>query len=133
MYVETSAMVYTLNTFTFTDRYTLDRFIRDRAPGQRHLVTSIDVPFEYFRMYSDDSRKKFRQTFRNIKRVGIHVQVALSTQRVIPETWNTIKPLKEPLADTKKRLEEWVKEKEGTDLEVNWYGSTSASFVYLHY
>jgi hypothetical protein len=113
MYVETAATVYTLNTFTFTDLQTLDRFIKDRALGQRRLVTSIDVP--------------------NVKRIGIHVQVALSTQRVIPWTWSLVRPLKEPLADTKKRLESWAREKEGVDLEIDWHGGTSTSFVYLNY
>jgi hypothetical protein len=133
MYIETSAMVYTLNTFTFTDLHTLDRFIKNRASGQNKLVTSVDVPFDYFRLYSDDIRKKFRQTFPNLKRVGVHAQVALSTQRVITKTWNWIKPVKEPLVDTKKRLEGWVKDKEGEDLEVEWHGGTSASFFYLNY
>jgi hypothetical protein len=133
MYVETAATVYTLNTFTFTDLQTLDRFIKDRALGQRRLVTSIDVPFEYFRLYADDFRKLFRQTFPNVKRIGIHVQVALSTQRVIPWTWSLVRPLKEPLADTKKRLESWAREKEGVDLEIDWHGGTSTSFVHLNY
>jgi hypothetical protein len=133
IYVETAPKVYTLNTFTFTDYRTLDRFIKERALGQRRLIASIDVPFDYFRMYSDDFRKPFRQTFENLRRIGVHAQVALSMQRIIPWTWNLVRPIKEPLADTKKRLECWVQEKEGADLEVDWHGGTSASFVYLHY
>jgi hypothetical protein len=133
VYVETAAMVYTLNKFTFTDLQTLDRFIRDRELGQRRLITSIDVPFEYFRLYADEIRKLFRQTFPNIKRIGIHVQIALSTQRVIPWTWSLVRPLKEPLSDTKKRLEGYVQKKEGVDLEIDWHGGTSASFDYLNY
>lgn len=126
-------MIYTLNTFGFSDRHTLDGFIRDRALGQRRLITSIDVSFEYFRLYHMEFRKRFRVTFPNIKRVGIHILTAQTTQRVREWTWTWKTPQREPIGDAKKRIEDFVKNKEGNDLEICWHGGTSRPFVYLRY
>ncbi|KNG47733.1 hypothetical protein TW65_05538 [Stemphylium lycopersici] len=122
IYVEAAAIIYTLNTFSFSSQQTLDGFIRHRALGQRRLIISIDVPFNYFRLYHMEFRDRFRIAFPNIKRIGIHILAAQITQRVLEWTWTWKTPQREPIGDAKKKIEDFVKDKEGNDLVIGWHG-----------
>ncbi|KAA8616604.1 hypothetical protein PtrSN002B_006901 [Pyrenophora tritici-repentis] len=127
MYVEAAAMVYTLNTFSFDDQDAMDTFIRDRALGQRRLITSVDVTVAYFRLYITGARKLFCQTFPRIKRIGVHIMAAHNAQHIYSSSQ------KEPLEDAKQRVVDFVKEKEGTGVEVEWYGGCSSNYLSLHF
>ncbi|KAF1935112.1 hypothetical protein EJ02DRAFT_389673 [Clathrospora elynae] len=129
MYTELSAMVYTLNNFGFDNHDTFDRWIKGRAFGQKQLITSIDIPFAYYNLYEGGFRKLFRQTFPNIKRVRLHLQMALLRQRVIEGSWLEIKPKREPLGETKLRFARYMQEKEGVEIEVDWHHGTLSSLV----
>lgn len=111
-YVEAFAMVYSLNTFNFSHRSTLDHFIRNRALGQRRLVASIVVPCDYFRLYRSDRRKRFRQTFPNLK----HVRVLVDSNRL---GWNLfLEPDREQFLNTE--IKDFILSKEGDGLEVDF-------------
>jgi hypothetical protein len=133
MYVETSAMIYTLNNFGFDNFDTFDRWILNRALGQMRLVVSLNIPFGYYSLYRDGFRKLLRQTFPSITRVSLHIKMAEMNQRVIPGTWFHTVPSKEALEDVKKRFVDEVKKKEGEDLNVDWYNGFSNYLVYLHH
>ncbi|CAA9964472.1 hypothetical protein PTMSG1_07831 [Pyrenophora teres f. maculata] len=128
IYVEAAAMVYTLNNFRFDDRNVMDCFIKHRALGQRRLITSVDVSIAYFRLYTTGARKLLRQTFPNIKRIGVPIVVAHNAQHISPNNSQ-----KELLEDAKKRVVNFVKQKEGSDLKVEWYGECSQNFMNLHF
>lgn len=110
MYVETSPLIYTLNTFTFNNVDTMDRWIKDRAPGQLRLVTSVDVPMEYMRLYHLGFRKKFCAKFPGIKRIGVDILVPYFS-RYMSET----------LEESKARILRKIKEWEGEHVEVEWH------------
>jgi hypothetical protein len=67
MYVETSPYIYTLNTFGFESVAVFDRWTKNRALGQRRLVASIDMPYDYMHLYRGGFGRTFRQKFENIK------------------------------------------------------------------
>ena len=129
MYVETSAIGYRLNKFCFDNLDTFGRWIKPRILGQRRLVISVDIPVGY----RDGFRKHFRQTFPGISRVRLHLKMAEMNQRVVPDTWIHIVPTKKPLEDTKKRLVDEMKKKEGEGVGVDWHNSTTDSLTCLHY
>lgn len=126
-------MIYTLNTFDFGSLATIDCFIRHRLLGQRRLIRSINVPFQYYDLYHGDFRKRFCQTFPNVLRIGLHHQVALISQRVIESTWKLMRPVKEPLEETKTRIAEFVRRKEGVAIEIDWHSSMDAPLIQFLY
>jgi hypothetical protein len=132
MYVEASAMIYELNNFGFDNLDTFDRWIKGRALGQRRLITSVDIPFGYYRLYRDGFRKLFRQTFPGITKVRLHLAMAEMSQRVLPDTWHHAVPTKEPIEDTKKRFADQVKKKEGEGVDVEWHKGAYDSSIYLN-
>ncbi|KAI4708984.1 hypothetical protein J4E89_006386 [Alternaria sp. Ai002NY15] len=133
MYVESSAMVYSLNNFGFDNLDTCDRWILGRPLGQRRLIVSVDMPFGYYSLYKDGFRKLLRQTFPGIVRVNLHTKMAEMSQRIVTSTWFHTVPTREPLNDTKQRFVDQVKKKEGDGIEVDWYSGSANSLVYLHY
>ncbi|KAH6878825.1 hypothetical protein BKA58DRAFT_453056 [Alternaria rosae] len=133
MYVETSSMVYTHNNFGFDNLDTFDRWILNRALGQRRLVTSVDIPFGYYSLYRDGFRKLLRRTFPGITRVRLHIKMAEMNQRMDARTWSWSVPIKEPLEDVKKRFIDEVMKKEGEGLGVGWYNRSITSLSYLRY
>jgi hypothetical protein len=126
IYVEASPYVYTLNTFAFHSMATLDRWIKNRCIGQRRLISSLDVPRTYIRLYRSGFRKPFRSKFPNISRIGIDNWTLFCDYdevRHLPESkgkkaidmWN----------EAKNKIITEIKEKEGQSLVVAWHGNSS--------
>ncbi|KAF1949088.1 hypothetical protein CC80DRAFT_581879, partial [Byssothecium circinans] len=65
IHAETAPIVYSRNTFGFDTLQAMDRWIRNRTSAQLELVTSINVPFEYMRLYNHKFRKTFKEVFPN--------------------------------------------------------------------
>ncbi|KAJ4345799.1 uncharacterized protein N0V89_011934 [Didymosphaeria variabile] len=104
VYAETAPLLYTLNMFSFYHVSDMDRWIKLRPIGQLQLMTSIEVPFQYFSLYDRGLRTKFRKKFPNIKRISIQ------------GTYTTIESRRE---ESKKRVVNMVKQREGEDVEVH--------------
>ncbi|KAL1603993.1 hypothetical protein SLS60_005585 [Paraconiothyrium brasiliense] len=118
-YVETAPLIYTLNTFGFYKVSAMDRWIKLRPIGQLQLITSIEVPFSYFSLYIQGLRTKFRKRFPNLKRIGLDEYGA---------THATKKD--ETVQESKPAIANILKEREGDDVEVEWYvrsGQTNMS------
>jgi len=113
-------MVYTLNSFSFHTKSLMDRFIKYRALGQRRLITSVHVALKYFLLYAAGSRKSLRRTFPNIKRVIVPASATGYAPRMYPSTWALTNSHRQSFEDTRKVIEEFLKEKECADLEVDW-------------
>ncbi|KAF1839896.1 uncharacterized protein K460DRAFT_437847 [Cucurbitaria berberidis CBS 394.84] len=117
MYVETSAMIYMLNTFGFKGSGTFDRWIKKRAIGQRRLINSVDIPYEYMRLYRGGFRKLFREKLPNIKRIGVDMLVPYFSQHLGEDS----------LEMAKQRVIDFIKEKEGECVKVGWHTSMVGS------
>jgi hypothetical protein len=120
MYVESSSFIYTLNNFGFDSQKTFDRWIKDLTLGQKCLVASVDMPYEYTHLYCKGFRRSFRQKFPNIKRIGVASMVPVFSRQRLSESIN----------DAKIRITSLIKAKEGEDVEVAWHNGTSGSVVY---
>jgi hypothetical protein len=103
--------MYTLNNFSFDSFRTFDRWVKNRVIGQKRLVTSLDVPYEYMRLYRHGHRKLFRQKFPNIKRIGIDTY----------EPYFTYHKSGVPFQEAKNKTVRDIKEKEGQNVEVDWH------------
>ncbi|KAF1925336.1 uncharacterized protein M421DRAFT_13816, partial [Didymella exigua CBS 183.55] len=122
IYVEASPYVYMLNTFTFHNMATFDRWIKNRCIGQRRLVTSLDVPCTYARLYRSGFRKPFVSKFPNITRIGIDNWTLFCDYneiRRLPE--NNGKGALELWVDAKAKIIAEVKDKEGQHLRIEWH------------
>lgn len=120
MYVESSSFIYTHNTFGFNNQKTFDRWYKDRALGQKRLVTSVDMPYEYTHLYCKGLRRSFRQKFPNIKRIGVASMVPVFSRQRESESIDAAKI----------RIIGLIKAKEGQDVEVAWHEGTSGSTIY---
>jgi hypothetical protein len=115
IYTEVSTMIHTLSTLYFATKDSIDYFIKHSSLDQRCLITSIVVPIKYLRLYHRRRRQDFRQSFPNIKRVEIEnniVKRSLKSDRWVRG---------EHSESSKRKIEDWVKKREGMDLEVGWY------------
>jgi hypothetical protein len=121
LYVEASPYIYTLNTFGFDSLAVFDRWTKNRALGQRKLVASIDMPYDYMHLYRGGFRHSFRQKFENIKRIGVDEHVAIFSR----------KSKNDSVEDAKMRIMKFVQGKEDRDVEVEWhYGVTGMVVCY---
>ena len=110
MYVEASRYMYTLNNFAFDNYRTFDCWIKNRVIGQRRLVTSIDVPYDYLRLYRTGHRQLFHKKFENIKRIGVDVF----------EPYFAHHTFGVPFIESKNKTLQELKHKEGQDLQIEW-------------
>ncbi|KAH8733045.1 hypothetical protein GQ44DRAFT_766109 [Phaeosphaeriaceae sp. PMI808] len=111
IYVESSAFIYTLNTFGFDSYTSLDGWVRDRPLGQKRLVDSVNIPYDYMHFYYGGFRKTFREKFPNITRVGVDEHVPRFSRK---SSTDTIKMAKQRVVD-------FLRAKEKADLEVEWH------------
>lgn len=127
IYVETSAMIYTLNRFDFSFSGTsmFDSFIRNRVSGQRCLISCIAVPIGFFQFYLRNRRKPFRVTFPNIKRVVVKFNYKSLISTVSRVSEDDVASILEhepyPSGDPLKIwVKNRVKQKEGREMEIEW-------------
>jgi hypothetical protein len=120
MYIEISPYIYTLNTFGFDGYTTFDRWIRHRPLGQKRLIASINMPYDYTHLYHDGFRKSFREKFPNIKRIGIDDHVAIFS-RTSQET---------DIEMARQRIVKSVRDKEGANVRVEWYYGVGGRLMY---
>jgi hypothetical protein len=121
VYVESSAFIYTLNTFRFNNCTAIDRWVKSLALGQKRLVASIDVPSDYMHKYRHGLRKSFFAKFANIKRVGVDEHVAVYGRRPGDD---------KSLATAKKREEDFIRAKEGKSIRIEWHEEALGSVVH---
>ncbi|KAL5121361.1 hypothetical protein ACEQ8H_000829 [Pleosporales sp. CAS-2024a] len=114
VYAEAAAFAYSLNTFAFDSYATLDLWAKKRVVGQRRLVASIDMPYNYTQLYRLGFRKPFHAKFDNIQRIGVHANVAAFSRRSEADG----------IAVAKARVVEWIKRKEGEQVCVDWFPGT---------
>ncbi|KAJ4335492.1 hypothetical protein N0V95_008889 [Ascochyta clinopodiicola] len=125
LYFESSPYVYLLNTFTFYSVAAFDQWIKNRCLGQRRLVTSLDVPRIYTRLYRSGFRRSFRKKFPNIQRIGIdnwtlfceynEMRRLLENKQVgAMNIWN----------DARAKIIAEVREREGQQIIVAWHGKS---------
>ncbi|KAF2132950.1 hypothetical protein P153DRAFT_333723 [Dothidotthia symphoricarpi CBS 119687] len=116
IYCESSSLIYTQNCFAFGSLRAIDNWIKNRPLGQKRLVTSIDVPFEYMRLYYGSLRKFFREKFPSIKRIGVHSMVLYLSCGV-----------HESEEKTMTRIADNIKMYEGQDIDVVCHGRIKSS------
>lgn len=108
-YFEVAPFIYTLNTFSFECVSVMDRWIKNCAFGHMQLVTSVNVAFQYFRLYLEGFRRTFRTKFPNIKRIGI-CKISIHILRRMGES----------VEESKDRIIKQVHEREGDGVVVEW-------------
>lgn len=126
IYVESAAYVYTMNTFAFHSIATADRWIKNRCVGQRRLITSLDVPRTYARLYRSGFRKNFTTKFSNICRIGIDNWTLFCDYdeiRRLPE--NKCKGAFDMWVEAKAKIIAEIQDKEGCDVCVEWHGQSA--------
>lgn len=121
VYVESSAFIYTLNTFRFNNCTALDQWVKSLAPGQRRLVASVDVPCDYMHKYRHGLRKSFCAKFENIERIGVDEHVAVYGKRPGDD---------KGLGPAKKREVEFILAKEGKSFRIEWHEGALGSVVH---
>ncbi|CAO2656692.1 Nn.00g054950.m01.CDS01 [Neocucurbitaria sp. VM-36] len=110
-------MIYMLNTFGFNGHKALDHWTTKRAIGQRRLITRVDIPYDYMGLYRGGFRKKLREKFPDIERIGVDIMVPYFGQRLEENS----------LEKAKQRVINFVEKKEGEDIKVDWYSSSMGS------
>ena len=126
IYVESSPYVYTLNTFTFHNTATFDKWIKNRCIGQRRLIASLDVPRTYTRLYRSGFRRTFKSKFPNISRIGIDNWTLFCDYdkvRRLPE--NEGKGAIDMWKVAKDKLVAEIRNMEGANMVVAWHGNSS--------
>ena len=120
VYVEAAPFVYTLNTFGFDGFVAFDRWVKNRPLGQKRLVNSVNMPYDYMHLYRHGFRKSFCQKFPNIVRIGVDEHVPLFSRTSRYDT----------LDMAKKRTIEFIQEQEGAEVKVEWHYGVTGVLVY---
>lgn len=107
IYCESSPLMYTKNRFSFDSLRATDGWIKSRPLGQKRLVTSINVPFQYMNLYYGGFRKPFNEKFPNIKQIGVPLMFLYLSRE-----------LDEKEQDTQNRIVFNIKEYEGQGVNV---------------
>jgi hypothetical protein len=110
IYAESAHMVYTLNTFGFNNGHTMDRWIKKLPLGWKRVITSIDVPFSYMRLYRNGRRQSFQRKFPNIQRLGIDLMYP-----------NYIREQGESYEHAKARVLELIHDWDSKETRVDWH------------
>ncbi|KAF2831596.1 hypothetical protein CC86DRAFT_402107 [Ophiobolus disseminans] len=119
IYVESAAFTYTLNTFSFDSRKTFDRWVKARPLGQRELVTSVNVPYDYMHVYRHGFRRTFCEKFPNIARIGVDEHIPFFERRYGEKD----------VILAKQRTVAFIHEKEGKRLVVEWHYGVAGAIV----
>jgi hypothetical protein len=114
--------MYSLNNFAFDSYRTFDCWIKNRVIGQKRLITSIDVPYDYMRLYRMGHRKVFHKKFENIKRIGVDVY----------EPYFAHHKFGVPFNEAKNKTMQEIKQKEGQDLQVEWTYSGQGGVAFFN-
>jgi|SRR5690242_17755044 len=96
---------------------------QNRCVGQRRLVTSLDVPCKYTRLYRNGLRKTFRNKFPNIERIGLDNLTLFCNYdeiRRLPE--NKGRSASVMWAEAKAKSVQDVRDREGQHTVVEWHG-----------
>ncbi|KAF3040226.1 hypothetical protein E8E11_007275 [Didymella keratinophila] len=126
VYVEASPYVYTLNTFAFHKLATFDRWVKKRCVGQRRLISSLNVPRTYARLYRSGFRKTFTAKFPNISRIGIDNWTLFCDYNEIrrsPE--NKCKSALDMWAEAKAKIIAEIQDREDRDVCVEWHSQSA--------
>jgi hypothetical protein len=110
-YVESSSYIYTLNTFKFDSCATFDTWFGKLPLGQQRLVTSVNVPYDYMRLYWHGFRKSFIKKLPNIQRIGIDDNIPRFSRKSEADT----------VEMARARIVELIRAKEGNHLEIDWH------------
>lgn len=84
---ETSTMFYAINTISFNSKFTLDLFLSHSTPQKLGLITSMGVPYDYYKFYNEGYCKKFHEIFPNVKHLSIDDYVAGHRQYIRRLLW----------------------------------------------
>lgn len=106
---EISPFIYNLNTFTFSYKDTIDTWVKNRAPAQLRLITSVDLPAQYMQFYLTKRSMTLRTHFPNIERVGLDIYFVICERG-----------LNETIECCQERLTKVVKESDGDGVKVYW-------------
>lgn len=109
-HAEVAPLIYTLNTFCCYYLEPFDKWMKNRSSRQMQLVTSVRVPIQYFRLYSQGFRDNFCERFPNLKRLGLN--------EILP---CLVQDMGETSRECEAKIAEKVQEREGEDLSIEWY------------
>lgn len=116
IYAESAHMVYTLNTFGFSNGDTLDRWVKALPLGWKRVVTSINVPLSYMESYRAGRRQPFQRKFPKIKRLGIDV--------MYPNIIRQARLEMESYEQAKARVRKMISDLDSKEIRVDWHAGT---------